>query len=488
MAIGLSKRQRLLLILVFFLLAGFPLFYNLDKPVVRLWDESRRGVNAYEMLHNGNWLVTHFDGSPEMWGTKPPLLIWLQVIFMKILGPGELALRLPSAIAALFTCLAMLAFSHRYLGNLLFGLVWALALVTANGYIEFHGARTGDFDALVTLFMLLYSLTFFKYLQNRHNSDLYLTLVFITLATLTKGIAGLLFVPALVIYAMVKGALPFLLRNKHTYLASMIFIVLTGGFYLAREAMNPGYLEAVWRNELGGRYFETVENQSQDVWFYIRELVRTGLIKWWPLVLPGIFLGFLYRDKKLREFHLFALLLLTVHFLIITFSETRLTWYNLPQYPLFAFFIAVFIWGVVHFILQLFPDDGRYYFKLLAFAFVVLVFYEPSRLMYLKIKDTEEKPWHLKEHQVLHVLREGLEGKRDLNDFALVSKGPYQHCLFYMNLLKEKGMEVRMSPLTELNPGDRVIAYEQDAWEEIERSYTIQLLDHREYVRIYLIK
>ena len=31
--------------------------------------------------------MTYYLDEPDMWNTKPPLLVWLQVIFMKLLGP-----------------------------------------------------------------------------------------------------------------------------------------------------------------------------------------------------------------------------------------------------------------------------------------------------------------------------------------------------------------------------------------------------------------
>ena len=63
-----------------------PLFGYLDTLPLRIWDESRLAVNSYEMLNNGNFIVTGFEGKPDMWNTKPPFLIWIQVLFIKIRG------------------------------------------------------------------------------------------------------------------------------------------------------------------------------------------------------------------------------------------------------------------------------------------------------------------------------------------------------------------------------------------------------------------
>src|SRR5688572_13968954 len=97
------------------LLIYVPVFGYLDIQPLRTWDESRIAINALEMLENGDWIATYYSGVPDNWNTKPPLLIWLQVILMKTIGVNEVAIRLPSAFAAFFTCLALLAFCIKYL-------------------------------------------------------------------------------------------------------------------------------------------------------------------------------------------------------------------------------------------------------------------------------------------------------------------------------------------------------------------------------------
>ena len=41
-----------------------PIFGDLDTLPIRISDESRLAINAYEMLQNKNYLVTHFEGKP----------------------------------------------------------------------------------------------------------------------------------------------------------------------------------------------------------------------------------------------------------------------------------------------------------------------------------------------------------------------------------------------------------------------------------------
>src|SRR5690606_9263737 len=107
--------------LLFLLLFSF--IYNLGFIPIRIWDEGRVATNALNMYLNNNWLITYFDGQPDLWNTKPPLLIWFQVISMKIFGVSEWSVRLPSAMASILTGLSLWFFCTRYLQKAWLGFI-----------------------------------------------------------------------------------------------------------------------------------------------------------------------------------------------------------------------------------------------------------------------------------------------------------------------------------------------------------------------------
>src|SRR4051812_31990685 len=100
-----------------------PVFGNLNTLPIRIWDEGRIAINAFEMYASHNFLVTTFNFVPDMWNTKPPFLVWCMVFLMKIIGVNELSVRLPSAFAAFFTCAAMLLFLRRYFKDAWMGII-----------------------------------------------------------------------------------------------------------------------------------------------------------------------------------------------------------------------------------------------------------------------------------------------------------------------------------------------------------------------------
>ena len=142
-----------------------PIFGQLNRQPIRVWDESRHAVNAIEMYDNGNYVVTHFKGKPDHRYTKPPLLVWCQVGLMKLMGINELAVRIPSAIAALLTIMLIFWFSVKQLSSPLYGFIASLILVTSNGYVAIHGTRTGDPDSLLTLFTTIGAIMLFLYME-----------------------------------------------------------------------------------------------------------------------------------------------------------------------------------------------------------------------------------------------------------------------------------------------------------------------------------
>lgn len=79
-----------------------------------LWDEDepRFAAIARAMVETGDWIVPTFNGKLAV--DKPVLMHWCMAAAMKVFGPNEFAARLPSAIAALLTALALLRAGSRW--------------------------------------------------------------------------------------------------------------------------------------------------------------------------------------------------------------------------------------------------------------------------------------------------------------------------------------------------------------------------------------
>jgi 4-amino-4-deoxy-L-arabinose transferase-like glycosyltransferase len=471
----------------------FPLFLGLTSFPVLRYDEARLAVNALEMSENGNWIVTQFDGKPEMWNTKPPLMIWLQVIFLKILGTGELALRLPSVIAAFLTAIVIMVFLDKYLKEYWLGVIAVTILVTSPGYISIHGARTGDYDALLTLFTTLYCLLFFSFIETKKIKFLYLFFIAVTLAVLTKSIAGLLFLPALLLYSIWQKQVFSLLKIKQFYFGLALFLVTVPGYYLLREAMNPGYLAAVNTNELGGRYLTTIESHDHEFLYYFHNFVKNRFKTWLLLVPAGLIIGITGKAEKLTRLSTFLIMLLVSYLLVISTAKTKLEWYDMPMYPFMAIAAAFFIYPVFSVLKENERINTVLKFNFLPYFFLVICFIIP----YYRIIRGNYSPYqiykHLDMYNISFLLKDALAGKEDLNDFYLLQKGHYSQNLFYLKALQQKGVRISLKDWRNLEPGDRVIYFtrnltETDVADYLKNSYKLELIKKRENILMYKIE
>ncbi len=457
-----------------------PIFGCLDTLPIRIWDEARLAINAYEMLHNGDFIVTHFEGKPDMWNTKPPLLIWIQVFFMKILGVNELAIRLPSAIAAFFTCVALFVFSLRYFKNFWFGFIVILVLITSDEYISIHATRTGDYDALLTLFTTLSGLLFFTFCETQKYRHLYLFFLFTALAVLTKSIAGLLFLPAILIYSIIQRQFVTLLKNRHFYIGLFSSLCLVAGYYLLREANNPGYIAAVRENELGGRYLKVVEDHREGFWFYISI---------WYLLIPfGMITGLsVIKNKKVNRITLFSFLMIATFFLIISAAQTKLEWYDVPLYPFLAILISIFIYYLFQSLKNAKWIKKTSMSNVISFLFLFFIGIIPYQKILNKIYKSKEHDKHEHFYEIGYFLKNAIKGKHDLHDQYLLYDGYYAHNLFYLKILNDKGIKISFKDWKKLTFYDVVIAHQNNVKEYVENHYKYQIVYTQGTVKKYKI-
>lgn len=454
-----------------------PIFGHLDTLPIRIWDEARLAINAYEMYNNGDFIVTHYDGNPDMWNTKPPLLIWLQVIFMKVIGVNELAVRLPSAFAAFFTCIVLLVFSQMYLKNIWFGFIAVLILITSQGYINLHATRTGDYDALLTLFTTLSGLLFFAFSETQKYKYLYMFFIFTALAVLTKSVTGLLFLPAILIYSIIQKQFTPLLKNKHFYIGLFSFLSLVIGYYLLREANNTGYIAAVQKNEILGRYLEVIEGHQHGFWFYYNNFIDFQLSVWHLLIPCGLIIGFVTKNKKINRITLFSFLMIITFFLIISTAQTKLKWYDVPLYPFLAILIAVFIYYVFNLLENFKWINQTLAVNVTPFIFLFLIGISPyQKILDKTYKPKEEYASNKKKYEIGHFLKDAIKGKYDLNNQYLLYDGYNAHNLFYLNILNDRGVQISFKNWRKLASMDIVIAYQNHVKKYVKKYYKQEII------------
>ena len=314
-----------------------------SRPIV-LWDESRLAVNAMEMSQHCFSLVTTYGFRPDLYNTKPPLLIWLMVGSIRLLGPDEWAIRLPSLIAALASLGLVLRMAWRLSGSLPVMVLAGATLLFSQGFFGDHAAISGDYDALLTLLVTAYLFLLFWLLHRRKPSGgaLMACGLIVAAACLTKGVAGLAPGAGVAVYVLLRNRWRRLFQTPWYLLAGLACVAVVAAYYAAREATAPGYLTAVMNNELSGRYVRGMSGHIQPFHYYLTMLCKD--FAFGPaFALPILAAALPWRRTKSASFLIYADVVIVVALLVLSFARTKIFWYLMPLYPILsvAFALAV---------------------------------------------------------------------------------------------------------------------------------------------------
>ena len=475
--------------LILFIFACYFVFlFCLESPSVRIWDESRLAVNALEMTINGNLIVTHFDGEPDMWNTKPPLLAWMIALCMKIFGYNTFALRLPSAICAICTAIIIFVFGAKYLKSLKIAWVSGLVLITSSAFVGFHAGRRGDYDAMLVLWITIYSLLYFIYLNSNElkKQRFYWSIatVALILAVLTKSIAGILPLLGLFLYTAYQGKLKSVFFSSRFYISLSILIGVVLSYYMTREFYNPGYLKAVVYYDLTGRYFDVHDNNDGSLLFYLNYIKNDRFMRWIYLLPVCLSMSILSVKKNIKNVGIFAIFYLTCYFTIISLGKTKITWYSLPIYPIASLVIGVGLTEIFNAILNSFHIDNlkrQLIFSLTAIAIFILPYFDITyNLVYKQDLLSSDR-----NSEVIYgdYFEQIFKDMPQLTKFTAVSNEYNAHLLFYAksaNLTKNYSIssvfKYQSHKPNKFTPGEVVVTCKSDVTKRLAEKYNLKLL------------
>ena len=456
--------------LLWFALVLFALMFGLGRPPFQIWDEGRILINTLEMAQSGQWMATTFEGKPEFWNTKPLLLHWLQWASAFLFGWNEWGLRLPSAASALGVVLLILGISKGILGSYRYGFAAGLVLIVLPGYVGFHASRTADYDALLSLGTTGAFLSIWLAAE-RDSRYLLLTWFFLTLAVLTKGIAGLLIAPGLACIALLRyRAIPWL-QTRWFWLGFVFFVFVILAYYLGRDSLQPGYLEAVWNNELGGRFAQTNEGHDHPWYYYLGVLVRHVGFGGGFLLLFGVVLAVKAESDRVRLAARDALIAALFLGVVLSSSQSKLDWYLVPMHPLLAL-AAGLGWA-----------DWLGDFKTLSYpkksaVFVlILLFFATYGLEIVGRNNRPTSPKYRANYACSSVLAEVLAGKGEPPTAVIF--GTYDaHVRIYVKLLQRQGIRIRLLKSSQVNLGDRVLCSEPEVRASLRQKFAVDSVVH----------
>ncbi len=466
------------------------LFRQLSVLSLRMWDESRLAVSALEMLQNHDWLVVHFGGRPEMWSVKPPLMIWCIAASMQLFGYSEFGLRLPAVLATLATLSLVFWFCRRWFGQWQVALVAGAVLITSNGLVGEHVGRFGEYDALLVFWMSVVALACFAWSQSGRPFWIWLAAVALVLGILTKSVAALMGLPALFLFVLLRRQLGRLFTNPHFYAAAFAVVGLAASYYLLREQAGPGYLQAVWTNELGGRYLSAQDGATQPLGFYFKQLLLVKYVPW-VYVLPLCLLCAWCSVRPLhRQFGLFGFLYISTFLVLITVAKTKHDWYDAPIYPVAAIAVAIGLVEIFEAILshlrQASPDSYRLRQWLVISLAVVSLLMVYRRTLYETTPRPDKDPPQLRYG---YYFKELARTRPQIKHFTVIGSpdGTYTDTnsqaynsplYFYVQAANRNGYRIRLAGLQEtFAANDLVVSCNLKVRDALARRFTL-LAEH----------
>ncbi|MDX2171852.1 MAG: glycosyltransferase family 39 protein [Bacteroidota bacterium] len=421
-------------IIIFILLLAtyFSIFFQLDSYGLQLWDEGTYAVNAYEMCLNGDLLVKHYNGAPEMWATNPPLVCYFQAICIKIFGPNEFAVRLPSALAALGVVLLIIRFSIKEKLGLDFMAYAVLGLISTKGYVGFHVTRTADLDSVLIFFVTGSIIYFYKFIEYEDKKTKYLIIfsIFVLLGYYAKGIACFMVLPAFLIYGILKNKVVYVLKNKYFYLCIISVLVLIAGYYLLREQRNPGYIKATFTSEVGRYYTAGNDWSTKPFYDYVQQMYQGDYQ--FILFIPAIIIlfGFLPKSNIYKSKSIIWLTTSITYLLVISLSKNKTPWYDAPLYPMLSIYLALGLKSIIDykkFTVKLsYLAKGAFCFGLFALPY--------SAVLEHNLKG--EPGWH--DTQFGDALHQYNELKNVPKKFEMLTAGYNGPALFYKHVYNNK--------------------------------------------------
>lgn len=434
------------------------------------------------MLQRHQYFVPYFNGAVDHITTKPLLAIWVKMISIKALGYDELAIRLPSALAGMLSACLVFLFVKKNSSTL-----WAwcsfCVLITSLGFVHFHTARTGEPDSILTLFLLLSNICFYNYLNYQEHKDRNITLYFLFLALAfgTKSMAALLFIPAHVFMIIYKKNTFNILKQKGFYIGLFLFALLGAFFILSRQINDPAYISSIINNDVS-RLVKVNDTHNEPFDFYFNNFYNYRFSCWVMVFLLGIFLLLRQKNKlKLNTISLWCFSLIVSFLFIISFSTTKLEWYDMPLYP----YLAIVTGYAMYYLVKRSTYFGSA--NIMQPFMVLLLFSIP---LYFAIKQSYNNDINLIDRRhdgiVDYVFNKNNDGV-SLDQYTICDTWYLDQYLFYKYKLNDQGQHINIVDTNSIVPLSKVIVKDGAIKKYIQNKFMYTVIDSAGEVTVFNI-
>jgi 4-amino-4-deoxy-L-arabinose transferase-like glycosyltransferase len=299
--------------------------------------EPRYAEIARVMFIKGEWIIPMVNG--DLYTDKPILYFWLVLIAAKIAGAvNEWTVRLPAAFGGVGFVLTTY-FVGRDFFSARIGLLAAAMLASSVRVI--WEARWAHIDALFCFFFLLSVYYAARALLRKGSPNaILLAYVFMGLATLAKGLIGVVLPALLLVSFMIARRDWRMLGAAKLHLGIPIFLIVVVPWVVLVNAAtgNRWLADFVYVHHIQ-RY--TAGAGHRQPFFYYFTTLPVDLLPWTIFAIPA--LCACRRGLMAEPAKLFVILWFVVIFLFFSVSDTKRDLYLMPLLPTIAIFIAHYI-------------------------------------------------------------------------------------------------------------------------------------------------
>jgi len=322
------------------LLSAATAFWALSKKTLDS-HECFVSVTAREMFEGGSWVLPTCNGQLRI--NKTPLSYWLVATSAKITGRvDEFTARLPSAVFAFLSAVAILYFVNQWLGfrtTIVSTAVWATSLAHIR---QSHMARP---DMVLMFFIMLCFFAFYSAFnaKTRREQILYMLIFWISfgLANLAKGPAP---VPLVLIplFSYIIVFRQWRILPKLLPIVGLIILLLVVLPWPLAIAYKVNWDLSIWKREFYDRLFGDYAPGHFPVYYYL--LIMFKFITPWVAFLPMALAAPFYRiwDNKLPTMQ-FLWVWFVADLLFLTIDPCKRQHYILPLMPAMAILIGILL-------------------------------------------------------------------------------------------------------------------------------------------------
>ncbi|HQQ78037.1 MAG TPA: phospholipid carrier-dependent glycosyltransferase [Thermoanaerobaculia bacterium] len=344
MTIRLPKDAGERTLLVLLLLATFLLVLEPGRVPLFEPDEGRYGEIPREMLATDDWVTPRLNG--VLYFEKPPLYYWSVAASMAVLGPTELAVRLPGKLSAAGMVLLAAAFARRRYGartGLLAGLVCASSLLVV------ALARIAIIDPMLSLAMSGAAFAFAAFAEGDAGGDakrarraLYGFHVACAAAVLLKGLIGVVLPGGAIVFWTLWTGRWRTLARVFSPGPLLVFLALAVPWHVAMARRHPDFLQFYFVHEHFDRFAKTEHKRTGPLVYFVPVLLA-GFLPWtaflgrWKETWPGLSRA----AWKARATEGFLWMFSGLVFVFFSVSRSKLIPYVLPIWPALAVLLAL---------------------------------------------------------------------------------------------------------------------------------------------------